>query len=82
MVAKSGNDGFVCFVQGNNNIFLPKSLPYGYADGMPCERASVRTTNSLRCSGILTEYLLLQALRLSPRLLLEVRIFGTLGTEC
>ncbi|KAH7355636.1 hypothetical protein BKA66DRAFT_430002 [Pyrenochaeta sp. MPI-SDFR-AT-0127] len=32
MVAESGSDGFVCFIKGSNNVFLPKNQSYGYAD--------------------------------------------------
>jgi hypothetical protein len=33
LVVKSGDNGFACFVRGNNEIFLPPDLVGGYTDG-------------------------------------------------
>ena len=34
LVVEDGQDGFACYVQGNNYVFDPVTARGGYADGM------------------------------------------------
>lgn len=84
LVLQSGVDGFACLVKGNYNVLHPAGETGGYLD---CEAyrqfiSSVCNTANVDPAAM-TEYLLLQALKLSPRLLLDVRqilnwLFGSM----
>ncbi|KAH8816530.1 metallo-beta-lactamase superfamily protein [Xylogone sp. PMI_703] len=55
LVMQSGDDGYACFIEGNNNVFISPDQTSGYT------------------AGVLADYLLLQAQKLSPKLLLDIQ---------
>jgi hypothetical protein len=48
LVVRGGDDGYSCYVQGNNAIWYPPVQTTGYADGMCCSsdcKDSIEMTN-------------------------------------
>jgi hypothetical protein len=71
LVARSGTDGFVCLVKSSNTVLFPQELTMGYLDCKISRKLpSIEITDENVAA--MTEYLLLQALKLSPKLLIEV----------
>lgn len=70
LVVRGGDDGFACYVKGNNQIWLPTDLASGYTDGEFDSFLFLKLANSLQAP--LAEYLVLQGEMLSPHLLLKV----------
>ncbi|KAM0418903.1 hypothetical protein ACHAPT_012168 [Fusarium lateritium] len=54
LVIKDGSEGYACYNEGNDFVFLPGNVTAGYTD------------------SALAEYLLFQAHKMSPRLLLDI----------
>ncbi|RTE84456.1 hypothetical protein BHE90_001057 [Fusarium euwallaceae] len=56
LVMKDGTEGYACYNEGNDLVFLPGNVTAGYTD------------------SALAEYLLFQAQKMSPKLLLEMEM--------
>jgi hypothetical protein len=76
MVARSGRDGYVCLTKGNNNIFIKANVTTGYVD---CTSKLVPACSTVGMGhspvciiAAMTDYILKEARKLSPKLLLEV----------
>ncbi|EXA32923.1 hypothetical protein FOVG_15896 [Fusarium oxysporum f. sp. pisi HDV247] len=54
LVMKSGPEGYACYTEGNDFVFVPGNVTTGYTD------------------SALADYLLFQAQKMSPRLLLDI----------
>ncbi|PMD34561.1 metallo-beta-lactamase superfamily protein [Hyaloscypha variabilis F] len=54
LVVRGGDDGYACYTEGNNIVYLPATVTQGYVD-----------------AG-LTNYLVVRATKMSPRLMLQV----------
>lgn len=69
LVTKGGDDGFSCYVQGNNQIWLPPDITSGYNDR---KFHSNRSGQRLPILAALSEYFVLHGIMMSPKLLLQV----------
>lgn len=81
-MVQSGDDGFACYVHGNNQIWLPPDLASGYTD---CMSPSLLQLIKMLTATIaaLAEYMVLHGDMLDPRLLLKVhKILVSLRMPC
>ncbi|KAJ4304919.1 hypothetical protein N0V90_000447 [Kalmusia sp. IMI 367209] len=73
LVVQGGDDGFACFVQGNNQIWYPPEYTTGYTDGEHTLDAHMQEYVTDYPMAGFAEYLVLHGEMLSPKLLSHMK---------